>query len=330
MRTKYQVFVSSTYTDLVDERQDTLKSILDLAHIPVGMEGFFAADEEQLSYIKKIIDECDYYILIIAGRYGSVDDTGVSYTEKEYDYAVEKGVTVLAFIHNDIDNLPAGQVDAEPAVKERLALFRERVSKRRLVSWWSNRTGLNSNIIISLSKAIGEAPAIGWVRGNTVANEDILSQAIALRQELDNLKTENDRLKAQLTPQVLNLAPLTDTYNIKFSFWDPRTSTRTRTELNFPWDTIFVTVGPAFFVQGTNNNVAFRIISLLGERIPYGENFVVHASCLATIKIQLIALGFLETFEAETVGGGIAEFLKLTDLGRRMLIEITAVRAASA
>ena len=49
------------------------------------MEGFFAADEEQLSYIKKIIDECDYYILIIAGRYGSIDETGVSYTEKEYD-----------------------------------------------------------------------------------------------------------------------------------------------------------------------------------------------------------------------------------------------------
>src|ERR1700730_5541122 len=105
MQTKYQVFVSSTYTDLVDERQDTLKSILDLGHIPVGMEGFFAADEEQLSYIKKIIDECDYYILVIAGRYGSIDETGVSYTEKEYDYAVANGVTVLAFIHSDPESL---------------------------------------------------------------------------------------------------------------------------------------------------------------------------------------------------------------------------------
>jgi hypothetical protein len=84
MDNKYQIFVSSTYTDLIDERQETLKSILDLGHIPSGMEGFHAADEKQLSYIKKIIAECDYYVLILAGRYGSVDETGISYTEREY------------------------------------------------------------------------------------------------------------------------------------------------------------------------------------------------------------------------------------------------------
>jgi hypothetical protein len=61
MPKKFQVFVSSTYNDLIDERQDTLKLILDLGHIPSGMEGFFAADQEQLTYIKKIIDECDYF-----------------------------------------------------------------------------------------------------------------------------------------------------------------------------------------------------------------------------------------------------------------------------
>jgi histidinol phosphatase-like PHP family hydrolase len=120
MQKKFQVFVSSTYEDLVEERQDALKSILDLGHIPAGMEGFFAADQEQFEYIKKIIDECDYYVLIIAGRYGSVDETELSYTEKEYDYAVSKGVTVLAFIHNDVSSLPAAKVDADPALSARL------------------------------------------------------------------------------------------------------------------------------------------------------------------------------------------------------------------
>jgi hypothetical protein len=95
MQKKYQVFISSTYTDLVEERQIILRSILDLGHIPSGMELFSAADEEQFAYIKKIIDECDYYVLVIGGRYGSIDDSGISYTEKEYDYAVEKGVHVL-------------------------------------------------------------------------------------------------------------------------------------------------------------------------------------------------------------------------------------------
>jgi hypothetical protein len=71
MQKKYQVFISSTYTDLVQERQIILRSILDLGHIPSGMELFSAADEEQVAYIKKIIDECDYYVLVIGGRYGS-------------------------------------------------------------------------------------------------------------------------------------------------------------------------------------------------------------------------------------------------------------------
>jgi hypothetical protein len=56
---KYQIFVSSTFRDLVEERQDTIKSILDLGHIPAGMEGFPAIDMEQLKYIKKVIDQCD-------------------------------------------------------------------------------------------------------------------------------------------------------------------------------------------------------------------------------------------------------------------------------
>ena len=80
MQKKYQIFISSTYVDLVEERQRVLRSILDMGHIPAGMELFSAADEEQFSYIKKILDECDYYVLVIGGRYGSVDDEGISYT----------------------------------------------------------------------------------------------------------------------------------------------------------------------------------------------------------------------------------------------------------
>jgi hypothetical protein len=153
MQKKFQVFVSSTYIDLVGEREDTLKSILDLGHIPAGMEGFHAADQEQLTYIKRIVDECDYYILILAGRYGSLDDEGVSYTEREYDYAVSRGITVLAFIHSDIPSLPASKVDSDPSVVQRLKEFKEKVGKRRLVSFWKTRDELRS---------IADMPGVGW------------------------------------------------------------------------------------------------------------------------------------------------------------------------
>jgi len=68
MNKKYQVFISSTFSDLVQERQATIRTVLDLGHIPSGMEIFPAADVEQFEYIKKVVDECDYYVLIIGAR----------------------------------------------------------------------------------------------------------------------------------------------------------------------------------------------------------------------------------------------------------------------
>jgi Domain of unknown function (DUF4062) len=102
---KYQIFISSTYLDLVQERRSVLGAILDLGHIPSGMELFSAADEEQFSYIKRIIDESDYYILVTGGRYGSIDQEGISYTEKEYDYAYGKSIPILAFLHENINTI---------------------------------------------------------------------------------------------------------------------------------------------------------------------------------------------------------------------------------
>ena len=76
MDKRYQVFVSSTYADLKEERRSVIQALMDMDCIPAGMELFPAADEEQFQFIKKIIDDCDYYVLIIGGRYGSTTAEG--------------------------------------------------------------------------------------------------------------------------------------------------------------------------------------------------------------------------------------------------------------
>src|ERR1041384_3732281 len=88
--TKFQIFISSTYEDLKDEREQVIKACLEMGHIPVGMEMFSAADEEQWQIIKRQIDESDYYVVLIAHRYGSRVG-GRGYTEKGYEYAVQQG-----------------------------------------------------------------------------------------------------------------------------------------------------------------------------------------------------------------------------------------------
>src|SRR4028118_1895841 len=102
MKKKLQIFISSTYTDLIEERQAAVSAILKAGHIPAGMELFTAGDESQMETIKRWIDESDVYMLILGGRYGSVEPTtGLSYTELEYDYARQQGKPSFSVVIRD-------------------------------------------------------------------------------------------------------------------------------------------------------------------------------------------------------------------------------------
>lgn len=195
MDKRYQVFISSTYSDLKDERSLVMKSIMDLDCIPAGMELFPAIDEEQFEFIKKIIDDCDYYILIIGGRYGSMTESGISYTEMEFDYAMSKEIPVIAFLHDNINNIPAGKVDMDSVAREKLEQFREKVKKGRLVKFWNTPENLTSQVIISLTQTIKSYPGIGWVRANIQTNTESLQELNDLRKEVERLREY--KLKAE-------------------------------------------------------------------------------------------------------------------------------------
>ena len=53
MQVKYQVFVSSTYEDLIDERKEVTQAILEANCIPAGMELFPASNKSQWEFIKR-------------------------------------------------------------------------------------------------------------------------------------------------------------------------------------------------------------------------------------------------------------------------------------
>ncbi len=139
MKKKYSVFISSTFIDLEDERETIRKLVIDMGYIPLGMESFPATNEEQFGYIQKVIDDCDYYILVIGGRYGSLTADGISFTEKEYDYAILKNKVVLAFVHESPDSFIAKVIDKEPALREKLDAFRCKATQGRIVKFWSNK-----------------------------------------------------------------------------------------------------------------------------------------------------------------------------------------------
>ena len=69
---KYQIFISSTFEDLKEARDNVMKAVLTMGHIPLGMEMFVADGNDQWVTIQKTIDECDYFIVIIGHRYGTL------------------------------------------------------------------------------------------------------------------------------------------------------------------------------------------------------------------------------------------------------------------
>lgn len=172
MEKKYSFFISSTYEDLKEERDAVIHTVLTLGQFPVGMEMFSAVNMDQWNVIKKSIDSCDYYILIIGNKYGSIDeDSGLSYTEKEFDYAISQGIPVLAFIADDNINLSVSKVEQDAEKIIGLRKFKDKVKKSDLyVSFWNSKDKLEALVSQSISKSILDSDRPGWIRCN--ANMD--------------------------------------------------------------------------------------------------------------------------------------------------------------
>lgn len=326
MSKKFQVFVSSTYQDLIDERQDAIRSVLDLGHIPSGMEAFHAADFEQFTYIKKIIDECDYYVLIIGGRYGSTDENGISYTELEYDYAVKTGKIVLAFLHGDPSQIPSIKCDNDEFSTLKLKNFREKVSGRRLVSFWSTRHDLKATVIISLSKAFSDLPGTGWMRADMAASEEILTQ-------INQLRTENEKLKTEISASrpvaaIENLAGLNDVFEFKYNSKSSYNSTYSTRTLRKTWEELLSIIGPNFFTLKWSHEIKTTLEDYL-ERACGHHTARIDQEIINRIRIQFDLLRVMQFSTASSSKGGSNEAAVVTDLGRAVISEALAVRKMS-
>ncbi len=156
MEKKYQIFISSTYEDLKEERKQVQDTILAMYQFPIGMEMFSAADEDQWEIIKETIDSSDYYVLIIGHRYGSVikdgDYAGISYTQKEFYYALEKEIPVLAFLIDGKATVMPENMEQDSDKKEKLEQFIGEVKIGRTVQWWVNKDDLANKVMNSLNK----------------------------------------------------------------------------------------------------------------------------------------------------------------------------------
>lgn len=313
---KYQVFISSTYTDLIEERKKVQEILLMADCIPAGMEAFVATTEEQFNIIKKVIDFCDYYVLILGKRYGSINlETGLSYTEMEYEYAVSKGIPVLVFALDDTVVVSADKEEKDAESKRRLAVFKEKAMKNRLASIWKDGGDLSGKVAIAIMKAKEEIARPGWIRGDSYPTES-LERIVKLQEENKAMSEEIAYLKNEVTKleQIPNLAFEGYSVEITYSRKGYEEITKSAT-LDKIYSYISLEIG--------EYEVCERYLEdLVAQAVGYSESVFCDKITIKKIINQYIIMGFLEVWVDDSEG----EIYKLTEKGKQMKNELNAFR----
>lgn len=269
--------MSSTFRDLVAERQKVLEAILQLRAFPSGMEMFPSVDEEQFEFIKHEIDSSDYYVVIVAGKYGSLAPDRLSYTEKEYDYAVEQKKYVIGLLVKDPDKLQVDQSETDSKQRKKLEAFRAKVCKGRLVSFYSNSDELKSQALQALRHAFDFAPRDGWVRATKGSRLEDAHEINRLLKRVMELEAENQRLKK--TDPREQLTQGDDPITLDFSVGP----------LSTTWDNVFVGI----FEQGPAAN-SQQAASWAARKLGFAPNVIPrYDEAVRLIETQFSGLGLI-------------------------------------
>jgi hypothetical protein len=322
---KYQAFVSSTYIDLKEERNELMLRLLLDGFIPAGMEQFGAIDEDQFEHIKRIIDVSDYYVVIVGNRYGATDDNGVSYTEKEYLYAKEKKIPVLALIHSEPGNLPAKHAE-KPAAAKKLERFRKSLKTGRLVASWTDRGSLIQNALSSLHKEMTLFPSVGWVRGDQGPSVDVLSDLNSLRKENEALKVTNKDLEERVqTGPITNLADFDEEITVVGA--GPSVYGESATwQVTTTWENVYTSLAPHLIPGAIDGQVlkllSLRMSALAGQGDPEAR---IYDHCYQQIKVQFLALKLVQFTSTPGTYGPKLNW-NLTERGHQVLQQLMTVR----
>lgn len=353
MDKRYQVFVSSTYEDLRDERQEVMQALLELDCIPAGMELFPAANEDQWTLIKKVIDDCDYYIVVIGGRYGSLGPEGISYTQMEYEYAVSQNKPVIAFLHRDPSTISVGKTEKLPDGQAKLEEFRALV-QRKMCKYWTNPADLGSVVSRSLVKLIKNSSAIGWVRADLLPDKSSTEEILRLRQKIEDLQQEILDTQ-QLSPiNTDSLAQGDDILTIKFSYTLYKSITAEGRLPQIPssktvqsssettWNKIFSLLSPLLIDEAADIFLKNAIISVLDDEVKNDvhiqkelEGYSVRRTSLVLneddfnmIKVQLLALKLImkSPKRKNRSVNDRSSYWTLTPYGENVMMVLRAVR----
>lgn len=331
MERRHQVFISSTFADLQKERAEIVQALLELDCFPAGMEMFPASTAAAWDLIKGVIDDSDYYCLVIGGRYGSMDAEGLSYTEKEYDYAISIGKPVVAFLHKNPGAIPRDMCEISEEGRLKLTSFRAKVETAHHCKYWETADELGGRVsraIVALKKS---HPSDGWVPGSFATDGSLDLELATLRARVAELQSELAKRAVDDSPSSLaNIAGGED--QAEFTIYVKRKNSGGQETIFTTWDNILRYVGPTLLPECSEEDFLERLKLCFyhaAKKDPdnekqYAGTVVPHVTT-DQVKIQLRALGQMAPGTKRRAVSDRKTYWKLTSSGEARLLAVQAL-----
>ena len=273
----------------------------------------------------------------MAGRYGSKNKEGISYTELEFRYAIERRIPIISFLHNNISDIPSGKCEKNSGSKKKLQEFRE-LAQKKLCKYWSTANELSGLVSRSMIQMIKRHPAVGWVRANQSYDENLLKKIIRLYEE--NVELRNSANDLSRTSE--NLAHGEEITHITFKVTEyNRTTSKSKEVARFvislTWNQLLKKLGP-ILISVSNHSHIRRLINEWGEeyylkkitpdeRDAFKEDHYIEIDdySIDNSFAYLMALGYVEVYnpipdnEVTSINEG---YYVLTESGKKTLFHI--------
>ncbi len=335
---KYQVFVSATCDDLREERQRLMEALLASGCIPVGMDLCPRnASAEQWNSVKALIDDCDYYLILIGGRYGTLAPTGISYTHREFIYAQTRRKPMASLIHEHPEGLVAERRERTAEGVARLRDFKDLVARGSLVRQWSQTDDLKGGVQRLLAQLVKTHPAPGWVRASQVANLNAARENQDLRKQLDDLRKEMDQLANGRAVKPETLARGSDPTNVSYAcnVYVKGNCIVSQAKTQLTWDALFACLAPTMMSEVTEDQMRATLAARLGENALKDvaelhkqahavRDIVINPVSFNTIKMHFRAMGYIR--KGAGMGPGNQLTWQLTPQGDQYMVGLLAVR----
>ncbi len=328
MKKVYQVFVDTLNFSWNGEQRALIRGFIEKGCLPVGMDNIYALDDKEESWVKSQLENSDYYVLFIGEQAGQDTLKRMEYIDQTLNDAKSKNLPILIFAYKGESCFKFISEESNITLRVRMQEIKKKIWEEAFVQYWDTREELFDKALVGVWKYVEEQPQVGWIRGDCVGRQVLL-------EEIKKLQLEKKLLLSHITELEEQMASMSKEVVIGENKGTSKlgrlqifgTYKEDKQGVVFNWkemidlERLFALWGPFLLDSQKDAAAKTRLLEIISKEYHYGMKYVFEIDDKAyhQLKVHLVREKLVKNFEVEAHGGGVTEFLKMTEKGKRLL-----------